>query len=146
METKTGYEQAGVRPSTIAFPANITTTEADLYKITDGASISQSQLTIYASVKLGTNATATLNYWYSPDPSTATSPRWYPISVYATSTGVVTQRQVVINSTTYAVSSVSYITDSIPMGACQQFKITGVVPTANIAAADASLIVMARNN
>lgn len=146
METKVGYEQSGVRQSVIAFPSNITTTEADLYKITDMGSLNNSQITVYGSVKLGTNASATFYYYYSPDSPTATTIRWYPVSLYNTTNGEITQRSVVVDSGTYVTSSVSYFADNIPLGACQQFKITGKAATANIAAADSSLLVMARNN
>lgn len=120
MQVTSTYESPVNAVSTIALPATLTTTETDLYVVTDQKFLHKSQLTIYASVTLGGVASATF-YYYLTDNGTT----WYPICLYNTSTGEITQRAVLVDSGSYASGGVSYYADNVPMGAAIGLKITG---------------------
>lgn len=145
MDTIVAYEQSGVMASTIALPTTLTTSEADLGIYSYGGGIKQSQLSIYVGLTLGGVAKGTFNYYYSPNyGDSANATVWYPVSLYNTSTGEITQRSVVVDSGTYATGGVSRYVDNVPLGGCVAFKVTGIAasgtPTLN------ALTVMVRNN
>ena len=114
------YESPVQTQSSITVPSALSGTETDLFKIVDQRYLHKSQFTVFASVTLGAVTSATFYYYITPNGT-----NWYPISLYNTTTGEITQRSVVIDSGTYALSSVSYFADNVPLGACLGFKITG---------------------
>lgn len=124
----------------ITLPTTLSTTETDLVIIKDHKYLQASQFTIMVSVDLGAVTSCTFYYYYSPDEGTT----WYPVSLYDTSTGKMTQRSVVVDSGTYATSGHSMFIDNIGLGACTRFKVTGksasATPTLN------NVIVSTRNN
>ena len=124
--------------NTITSPATLTVTEADLYVVTDLKYLQHSQLTVYGSVTLGGVTSGTFKYYMTFDGTT-----WYPISLYSTSTGQITQRNVVVDSGTYSKSNVSYFADNVPLGACKGFKVTGLSSSGTPAY---SLTVLGRDN
>ncbi len=126
--------------SSIALPATLATGEADLVIITNRQYLNVSQLTIYGSVTLGAVASATFYYYYSPDNGTT----WYPVCLYNTSTGEITQRSVVVDSGTYSTGGHSRFVDNIPLGWCTQFKVTGKSATGTPAIDNIAITV--RNN
>ena len=107
--------------STIALPSTFTTSEVDLAIFLDKAWTPKSQLTIMGAVTLGAVVSATLYYYYTTDSGTT----WYPVSLFNTSTGEMTQRAVLVDSGTYALTGVSRFVDNLPLGVCNGFKITG---------------------
>lgn len=120
-EVYVNYSIGTQADSSISLPATLTTGEVDLIIITNRQYINCSQLSIYGSITLGAVASATFYYYYSPDNGAT----WYPVSLYNTSTGEVTQRSVVVDSGTYATAGHSRFVDNIPLGWCTQFKVTG---------------------
>jgi hypothetical protein len=139
METKTGYEQSGVFKPTSTPPTTLTTSEVDLGIFNSAAYLNQSQISIYGSVTLGAVASATFYYYYSPDSGST----WYPVSLYNTSTGEITQRSVVVDAGTYVTGGKSLFLDSTPVAAGNWFKVTGKSATGTPAFL---ITVMGRNN
>jgi len=134
------YELGTKTTSTITTPATLSTSETDLYIVKDFKYVQASQLSIYGNVTLGSVTSATFNYYFSTDSGTT----WFPVCLYNTSTGAMTQRSVLVNSGTYAASSVSYFLDNIPMSSSTAFKVTGLQTTGTACAFNLS--VMVRNN
>lgn len=108
--------------SVTSVPSTLTSSEADLFIVKDYKDLQKSQITIYASVTLGVVTSATFFYYLSPDNGTT----WYPISLYNTSTGEITQRSVVVDSGTYSTGGASRFADNVPLGASMAFKVTGI--------------------
>lgn len=107
--------------NSVTQPATLTTSEADLFIIKDYKDLQKSQLTIYGSVTLGGVTSATFYYYYSTDNGTT----WFPVCLYNTTSGEITQRAVLVDSGTYAAASVSYFADNHALGAANAFKVTG---------------------
>lgn len=126
--------------NTATVPATLTTSEVDLIIVTKLQDLCKSQLTIYGGVTLGGVASATFYYYLSPDNGTT----WFPISLYATATGVITQRAVVVDATTYATGGVSRFADNVPLGASTAFKVTGKSATGTPTLTN--IVVMLRDN
>ena len=123
------YASPEIVQSDIALPATLTTSEVDLFILTDQRHLHKSQLTVYGSAVLSGLTTVTFNYYMGVNISTSGTPSWlwYPICLYATATGIITQRSVLLNSTSHtSADSLSWdFTDNVPLGACFAFKITG---------------------
>jgi hypothetical protein len=134
------YESPVEVGNEITAPATLTVTETDIFKTTDQRYLHLSQLTIMASVVLSGLTSATLRYYLSPDGTV-----WYPISLYNTSTGEMTQRSVVLDSgSNSTITSGSWSAmDNVPLGAGFAFKITGLSNTGTPAY---TLKVIGRNN
>lgn len=141
MDVTINYGTGAPLKNTITIPT-LTTSEQDLFIVKDSANLKYSQLAIYGAVTLGTSASATFNYYGSIDGGTT----WYPISLYATSTGVITQRSVVVNSTTYALTGVSYFLDFVPLPGTTAFKVTGLCASGSATIASNGITIIARNN
>lgn len=139
MHSQIGYDMGYKAPSTITVPTTLTSSEVDLYIVTISSAIQKSQLTIYGAVTLGVVTSGTFYYYLSPDNGTT----WYPISLYNTSTGEITRRNVVVDSGTYATGGISYFVDNVPFGAATQFKVTG---KSSSATPTLGLTVMVRDN
>lgn len=142
MDTIISYGAASKAASTITIPTTLTSTETDLFIHVGTGILRYSQFTIYAGVTLGGVTSSTFYYYVSPNASDA-SPVWYPISLYATSTGEITQRAVLVDSGTYVIGGVSQFCDNLPVPACVGFKITGKSSSGTPTLA---LSVMTRNN
>ena len=138
MEALIGYNPAlVVGKSTVT---GLTTSEATLLTVTDTKLLKSSQLSIYISVELAAVASATFYYYFACDGTLD----WYPVCLYNTSTGAMTQRSVVIDSSTYVSGSNSFILDNVPMPAGAKLKITGKCASGTIALNN--LVVMGRDN
>ena len=126
MQVTSTYEGPVEVNNEATVPANLTVTETDLFKTTDQKYLHKSQLTIMASVVLSGLTSATLRYYCSPDGTV-----WYPVCLYNTSTGEMTQRSVVLDSgSNSTINSGSWSAmDNVPLGACFAFKVTGLCNT-----------------
>ena len=126
MQVTSTYESPVEVNNEATVPANLTVTETTLFLTTDQKYLHKSQLTIMASVVLSGLTSATLRYYCSPDGTV-----WYPVSLYNTSTGEITQRSVVLDSgSNSTITSGSWSAmDNVPLGACFAFKITGLSNT-----------------
>ncbi len=142
MEAITSYANGYQAATSITVPTTLTTSETDLFIIKNLGDLKSSQLTVYGGVTLGGVASATFYYYVSPNIGAA-SPTWYPISLYNTSTGEITQRAVLVDSGTYATGGVSEFADNVPLAACTAFKVTGKSASGTPTLA---LTVMVRNN
>lgn len=133
------YGMGGALDNSIAstIPTTLTNSETDLYIVTENAYVKQSQFTIYLEVASG--QTATFYYYGSPDSGTT----WYPICLYNTTTGELTQRPAVLDSGSYTANSKYYGIDNIAAGAYTKFKVTGKSATGTPAY---TVIVTGRNN
>ena len=127
------YASPEIVQSDIALPSTLTTSEVDLFVLTDQRILHKSQLTIYGSAVLSGLTSATFGYYYGINTSTTATPSWlwYPVTLYATSTGIMTARSVVLNSTSHtSADTLSWdFTDNVPLGATFAFKITGKANT-----------------
>lgn len=132
------YDIGSQANNSITPPATLTTTEADLFVTTDRKYMQESQITVLGSVTLGGVASATFYYYTSLDNVT-----WYPISLYNTSTGEITQRAVLVDSGTYVKSGASLFADNVPLGVANYFKVAGKSATGTPAY---SVLVGFRNN
>lgn len=103
----------------------LTTSEVDILVITDETFLKKSQYAIYATTNLATNSNTSVTLYYYWGVMVASSIVWFPASLYATATGIQTQRKVVLDSTTYVASNVTSMTDNLPTSPAMQFKITG---------------------
>lgn len=125
------YASPEIAQSDIALPATLTTSEVDLFVLTDQRHLHKSQLTIYGSAVNSGVTTFNFNYYYGINTSTTPTPSWlwYPITLYATATGVMSQRIIVLSSGSHTTSdTLSWdFTDNIPLGAAFAFKITGKI-------------------
>lgn len=139
MDVLTGYDSPYVIANETTLPATITVTEATIWSTTNLKPLRFSQLTVYSSTTLNSN-NVTYNYYYSPDNGTT----WYPVSLYNTSTGEMTQRAVLVDAGTYATGGVSYFVDNVPLGAATQLKITAKTSASTVSTY--VITVMARNN
>lgn len=139
-EATVSYNNGTTANNTISVPATLTVTETDLYVVTNYAYLRKSQVTVFADVTLGAVASATFYYYYSIDNGTT----WYPVSLYNTSTGQISQRAIVVDSGTYATGGASRFVDNVPLGTSLAFKVTGKsasgTPTLN------KVLVMVRDN
>lgn len=137
MDVLAGYNVAVLGGK--ASSTTLSTSETTLLTITDPKYLKSSQLSIYVSVTLGAVASATFYYYFSPDSGTT----YYPVSLYNTSSGEITQRAVLVDSGTYASGGVSYYLDNVPMPAATTLKITGKSASGTPAY---TLTVLARDN
>lgn len=147
MISTNSYASPEIVQSDIALPANLTTSEVELFRTTDQRYLHKSQLTVYGSVVNSGLTTATFNYYMGINTATNGTPvwLWYPICVYTTSTGLMSQRSVVLNSSSHtSADTLSWdFVDNVPLGATFAFKVTGKVDTGTPAF---TLVVEARDN
>ncbi len=113
------YESPVTVKNETTLPATLTITEATIFSTTDQRYLKKSQLTVMNSVTLGGVASATFYYYLSPNGTD-----WFPISLYNTTSGEMTQRNVLVDSGSYVIGGVSSFSDNVPLGACYAFKIT----------------------
>lgn len=123
MQVVSTYEAPVAVNNEITQPTTLTTSEADLFKTTDQKFLHKSQLTLMVKLTLGSATQGTFYAYASPDGST-----WYPICLYNTVTGEITQRKVVADSGSFSTGggTILWFVDDIPLSACQAFKITGL--------------------
>ena len=126
MQVTSTYESPVEVSNEITAPSTLTVTETELFRTTDQRYLHKSQLTIMASVVLSGLTSATLRYYLSPDGTV-----WYPVCLYNTSTGEMTQRSVVLDSgSNSTITSGSWSAmDNVPLGAGFAFKVTGLCNT-----------------
>ncbi len=140
MNSFNGYEPGYAAKNEITAPANLSVTETDLYVIKIESAMQKSEFTIYGAVTLGAVTSATFNYYYSPDGGTT----WFPVTLYNTTNGEITQRKVVVDSGSYSTGGVSYFADNHQMGSATAFKVTGL--SASGTPTLTKVLVMVRNN
>ena len=130
MQVTSTYESPVEVSNEITAPSTLTVTETELFRTTDQRYLHKSQLTIMASVVLSGLTSATLRYYMSGNPMD-TTPVWYPVCLYNTSTGEMTQRSVVLDSgSNSTITSGSWSAmDNVPLGAGFAFKVTGLSNT-----------------
>lgn len=136
------YESPVAVTNEISAPATLTTTETELFRTTDQKFLHKSQLTLLSSVVNAGLTTVTFNFYVTPNP-TAQTVLWYPLSLYATATGIMTQRSVLLNSTSYSDGTSWASVDNIPLASCFGFKVAGKSNTGTPAY---TLTVLARDN
>lgn len=130
MQVTSTYESPIEVSNEITAPSTLTVTETELFRTTDQKYLHKSQLTIFTSVVLSGLTSATFRYYLCVNPMDAT-PVWYPICLYNTSTGEMTQRSVVLDngSNSTIISGSWSALDNVPLGACFAFKVTGLSNT-----------------
>jgi len=123
MQATVSYNAPAGARNTITAPTTLTSTETDLFVITDPNFLKKSQLTVYGTVTLGAVASATFYYYMSPDNGTT----WFPISLYSTTTGEMTRKSVLVDSGTgtFPTTGAYRFIDNVPLGATTQFKVRG---------------------
>lgn len=114
------YESPVIAMSDISALTALSVTETDLFVTTDQKYLHKSQLTVFGEVTLAGVASSTFYYYLTYDGS-----NWFPVSLYNTSTGEITQRSVLVDSGTYATGGKSRFVDNVPFGAAIGFKVTG---------------------
>lgn len=121
MSHEIAYSLPAPLTSTITVPTSITTSEADLFIITDQKVLRKSQITILFDVTLGSATKVGFRY-YLWDGTT-----WYPIPIKNLSSGELTDVPSLIDSSSYLVTGSQYRSvEEIPLTGGMGFKITGV--------------------
>lgn len=114
----------GFGPAQIAGKSSVTalsSSEATLLTVTDITKLRASQFSVYGSLDLGAVTSCRFYYYFSPDNGTT----WFPVSLYNTSNGEITQRSIVVDSGTYSTNGHSMFLDDIQVSGATAFKITG---------------------
>jgi hypothetical protein len=151
MDTKTGYDMGHVLTNDLVaikptwegtqyttVPTTLSSTETPIYLVAYSGNVQLSQLAVYLEMGTG-GTTGTFNYYESPDNGTT----WYPVSLFSTSTGVLSQRSVVLSSASFTYSSKYWGQDTLPATAMTMLLITGTSAASTPAY---TCVVMGRNN
>jgi hypothetical protein len=128
METTVRYENPVSIQNEIAAPSTLTSSETEVFRVTDQKYLHKSQLLVYTSVVNSGLTTATFNYYLGILLS-GTTYTWYPVCLYTTSSGLLSQRTTILNSGSYSSSGSWYGSDFVPLGASFAFRVTGLVNT-----------------
>ena len=125
------YASPEIVNNEISPPSTLTSSQVQLFLSTDQKYLHKSQLTIMASVVNSGLTSATFLYYIGLNSSSTATPSWvwYPVCLYNTSTGEITQRKVVMDSGSYSDGTSWFFEDDLPFSGCFAFQITGASNT-----------------